>query len=103
MNFRDPNTMMALSLMVFMFGIIFGFVAFPKMLRSIIKSVSWADSVKCFESTEANFLSFWLCKQANLVPGSPIRAVYEKPPFYLNFLIYVFNVTNKEEVISGSA
>lgn len=28
--------------------------------------------------------------------------MYEKPPFFLNFLIYVFNVTNKDDVVNGS-
>lgn len=45
-------------------------------------------------------LCYW--KQANLLPGSRVRPIYEKPPFFFNFLIYVFNVTNKNEVIQGS-
>lgn len=38
----------------------------------------------------------------NLAPGSRLRPFYEKQPFYLHFLAYVFNVTNKDEVIQGS-
>lgn len=33
---------------------------------------------------------------------SKIRSVYEQPPMYLDFRIFVFNVTNKDEVIDGS-
>lgn len=32
---------------------------------------------------------------------SKIRPYYEKAPIYLDFRIYLFNVTNKEEVIEG--
>ena len=38
----------------------------------------------------------------NVAPGSRLRPFYEKPPFFLNFKAYVFNVTNKEEVMQGS-
>lgn len=38
----------------------------------------------------------------NLAPGSRLRPLYEKQPFYFHFLAYVFNVTNKDEVIQGS-
>lgn len=33
---------------------------------------------------------------------SKIRPFYEKAPIYLDFRIYVFNVTNKDEVLQGS-
>lgn len=41
-------------------------------------------------------------KDMNVAPDGRLRPFYEKPPFYLHFLAYVFNVTNKDEVIQGS-
>lgn len=37
-----------------------------------------------------------------MAPGSKVRPFYEKTPFFLNFRVYVFNVTNKDEMIQGS-
>lgn len=36
-----------------------------------------------------------------LKPGSELREMWEVIPFYLNFRIYVFNVTNPDEVTKG--
>lgn len=43
-------------------------------------------------------------KQINTKPGplNQVRPVYEKMPFYFNFIVRIFNVTNKEDVIQGS-
>lgn len=37
----------------------------------------------------------------NVAPGSSIRPFYEKAPIFLEFRIFVFNVTNKEEILAG--
>lgn len=37
-----------------------------------------------------------------VAPGSKVRQLYEKMPFFFNFRMYVFNVTNKDEMMQGS-
>ncbi|XP_067633281.1 sensory neuron membrane protein 1-like [Eurosta solidaginis] len=59
------------------FGIFVGFIGFPKLLRKMIKS------------------------QLNLKPGSEPREMWEQFPFPLNFSVYVFNLTNADEVQNG--
>lgn len=38
----------------------------------------------------------------NVAPGSKVRPFYEKAPFFVDFRIYIFNVTNKDEIMQGS-
>lgn len=45
---------------------------------------------------------WFIQKQMHLGKSSKIRPFYEKAPFYIDFRIYVFNVTNKDEVLKGS-
>lgn len=40
-------------------------------------------------------------KQLNLKPGSEPRKMWEKFPIAVNFSIYVFNLTNPDEVQNG--
>lgn len=46
MKFRDPKLILVASIMLIIFGIGFGFVAFPVFLRAIVKSVSEPDSAE---------------------------------------------------------
>ncbi|XP_031624944.1 sensory neuron membrane protein 1-like [Contarinia nasturtii] len=39
--------------------------------------------------------------QLNLLPKSQLRPLYVKVPFFLDFRIYVFNLTNPDEVTKG--
>lgn len=41
-------------------------------------------------------------KQMNVSKESKVRPFYEKAPFFVDFRIYLFNITNKHEVIQGS-
>lgn len=36
------------------------------------------------------------------MPGSELRELYVKTPFYLNFRVYLFNLTNPDEVSEGN-
>lgn len=38
----------------------------------------------------------------NVAPGSKLRPLYIKAPIFADFRVYMFNVTNKDEVIQGS-
>lgn len=37
----------------------------------------------------------------NVAPGSDLREMYMKVPFFLDFKIHVFNCTNPDEVTKG--
>ncbi|XP_066583077.1 sensory neuron membrane protein 1-like isoform X2 [Prorops nasuta] len=63
----------------FVFGIGFGWMAFPKILRSQIK------------------------KQIALKPGAEIRDMWSVVPFPLDFKVHLFNVTNADEVQNNGA
>ncbi|XP_044254441.1 sensory neuron membrane protein 1 [Tribolium madens] len=58
--------------------IVFGFIAFPKMIKGKVKSM------------------------INLNQGSEIRQMFVKVPFALDFKIYMFNVTNPMDVQKGA-
>ncbi|XP_014214799.1 sensory neuron membrane protein 1-like isoform X2 [Copidosoma floridanum] len=63
---------------LFVFGVTFGLVIFPEILK------------------------FMVHQQVNLKPGSQLRPLWSKFPFALDFRIYLFNVTNAEEVKNGA-
>lgn len=42
-------------------------------------------------------------QQINLTPKSDVRPLYTKVPFFLDFRIYVFNLTNPEEFTEGTS
>nr|AUF73093.1 sensory neuron membrane protein [Anoplophora chinensis] len=67
------------SSVLFVFIVLVGFVVFPKMITSKIKSM------------------------VNLKPGTEIRDMFLKIPFGLEFRVYIFNVTNPMEVQRGQA
>lgn len=41
-------------------------------------------------------------QQINVAPGSALRPLYTKVPFAIDFRVYIFNVTNKDEVTKGA-
>lgn len=38
----------------------------------------------------------------NLKPGTDVRALWSKIPFEIDFKIYLFNVTNPDEIKNGA-
>lgn len=62
---------------LFAFGLCFGFIGFPNLMEYIIK------------------------KDIRLLPGSSTRDMYLNIPFPLTFNVYLFNITNPEEVQKG--
>ncbi|XP_001606602.1 sensory neuron membrane protein 1 [Nasonia vitripennis] len=63
---------------MFVFGTMFGWVLFPMVLKSQVH------------------------KQIALKEGSDMRAMWSKFPFALEFRIYLFNITNADEIKSGA-
>nr|QGW45470.1 sensory neuron membrane protein 1d [Bradysia odoriphaga] len=63
---------------VFLFGILFGYVLFPSLFKGLI------------------------AKKIGLKPGTEIRELYTKVPFPIDFRMYIFNITNKDEVTKGA-
>ncbi|KAG7191191.1 hypothetical protein KM043_013986 [Ampulex compressa] len=62
---------------LFVFGIIFGWMGFPAILKSQIKAT------------------------VALKPGAEMRDLWAKFPLPLDFKIYLFNVTNADEIKEG--
>ncbi|XP_026482610.1 sensory neuron membrane protein 1 [Ctenocephalides felis] len=65
-------------LLVCLIGVVVGFLVFPKVFRNQIS------------------------EEVSLKPGSDSRALWTKLPFPMEFKIYIFNVTNPEEIQTGS-
>nr|AQN78521.1 sensory neuron membrane protein 1 [Meteorus pulchricornis] len=63
---------------MFAFGILIGFIIFPPFLKSQVK------------------------KQSSLKAGSELREMWTTLPFPLDFKVYLFNVTNPEEIAAGA-
>ncbi|KAJ8687777.1 hypothetical protein QAD02_023571 [Eretmocerus hayati] len=63
---------------LFVFGVAFGWVIFPQILDSQIHT----------------FIA--------LKPGSPTRDLWSKFPFFIEYKIYLFNVTNADDVSNGA-
>jgi hypothetical protein len=52
-------------------------------------------------ATRFNKHSLWSLQQKALKPGNEMRDFYLKLPIPLDFRVYLFNVTNPEEVREG--
>ncbi|XP_011306891.1 sensory neuron membrane protein 1 [Fopius arisanus] len=63
---------------LFMFGTLFGFAIFPPFLKSQLK------------------------KQVTLKPGGDVRKMWEVVPFGIDFRVYLFNITNPDEIKTGA-
>ncbi|XP_055695891.1 sensory neuron membrane protein 1 isoform X1 [Lutzomyia longipalpis] len=74
---RNWNKTLAWCVGIAIFGIMFGWVLFPALLKKGIKS------------------------QTALKPNSRIRGMWTNIPFPLDFRIYLFNVTNPNDVMKG--
>lgn len=91
--------------MWFFSPIFFRHFLFPKLLRSIIKSVCKMSNFQFLVRIEIQSFDlkyFETSQQINVATGSKLRPMYVKTPIFLNFKVYIFNVTNSEEVSEGS-
>ncbi|XP_050507504.1 sensory neuron membrane protein 1-like [Diabrotica virgifera virgifera] len=78
MKLRFPVKLAIGSVFALFFIVLVGFILFPKMIHSKVKSM------------------------VNLGPGMEIRGMFLKVPFPLSFKIYVFNITNPMEIQNGA-
>lgn len=62
---------------LFTVGLLFGFLGFPKLIEYVVS------------------------KNVRLFPGTATRDMYLKIPFPLTFNIYLFNLTNPDDVQNG--
>lgn len=92
--------LLLMSVGTLIFGIIFGWVLFPSILKFMISKVCLS---LIFGACLKVFLSsyYFLSQQVTLKSGTDIRDLWSKTPFPLHFFIYVFNVTNPDEVATG--
>ncbi|XP_034102036.1 sensory neuron membrane protein 1-like [Drosophila albomicans] len=65
------------SFVVLLLGALIGFLAFPMLFQELVK------------------------RSVNLKPGSETRQMWEKLPFPMIFKLYVFNVSNPQEIEAG--
>lgn len=88
---------------IFIFGIMFGWILFPSLLKKAIRSVSFFFLREiCF--WVGNFwqkILFQIFQNTALKPNSRIRGMWTNIPFPLDFRVYLFNVTNPNEVMQG--
>ena len=84
------------SFLVLLLGALIGFLGFPMLFQELVKRVSGLRILK-----EHFSISFSIFKSINLKPGSESRQLWQQLPFPLIFKIYVFNVSNPEEVEAG--
>lgn len=96
--------LLVVSACTLLFGIIFGWVLFPSILKFMISKVCMFVRVQFKSINMLKFAIFrfvFLLQQVTLKEGTDIRDLWSKTPFPLHFYIYVFNVTNPEEVATG--
>lgn len=87
-----------ISGIIFVFGIIFGYVLFPKILAFALRYVS----NRFHRERKLHATNKTLCSQkSSLRPGSQMRGIFSELPFALDFKIYIFNITNPDEVHKG--
>ncbi|CAO1440533.1 unnamed protein product [Diamesa serratosioi] len=61
-----------------LFGVLNGYVIFPQILKAVLK------------------------RNLQLRPGSQMRPLFDKIPFPLDFKVYLFNITNPDDVVKGA-
>lgn len=96
-----------ISLVSIIFSLVNGYFMFPKILKFMLKRVSFLLHSTSFQIGKSfvckNLFSiFSSTKNLQLRPGSQMRPLFENIPFPLIFKVHVFNITNSIDVINGS-
>lgn len=89
----NPFKAGAVSMAVAVFGVLLGFVLFPSLIKHMLRKV---NALRGFVVLMKLFLQNIVLK-----PGTDIRAMWTRAPFAVDFLVYIFNVTNPDAVIAG--
>lgn len=90
-----------ISAIILTVGISCGYVT-PTLFANFLKSVS--AKIRTRNTQRINHICFsykYFFQQLNLTPKSDVRELYVKTPFYLNFKVYLFNLTNPYAVTKG--
>lgn len=88
-----------LSIGVFIFGIIYATAIFPAVFKFRLKMVRiiWFIDIHILRIIIIKLFT----QVTQLKPGAEMRGYWEIIPFYLGFKLYLFNITNPDEVIHG--
>lgn len=74
-------------------------VTYGKLL--ILSLLSLVINFAVFGYLVPSIIRMGMAKQLRITPETMARKTFEKIPFPINFRLYLFNVTNKDEVLAG--
>lgn len=78
------------------FAVLNGYIFFPKILEFMLKRVSgYLEILKHFANDSVSI------QNLQLKQGSQMRVLFDRIPFPLEVKVYLFNLTNPNEVMNG--
>lgn len=100
-NYKRVGTV---SAVLVLFSILFSMALVPKLLKSQLKKVRDVErqfSGNWFSLSKYLFSPKSLQQNLVLKDGTELRKLWSKAPFAVTFKIYIFNITNPDEVVRG--